>query len=73
METKSFIYSKTNAFAALLASLVQFQPYIPMIKDITPVELYTLIATWVPVAIVVLRAITNSGISLRLPWSTTPK
>lgn len=68
MKDKSFVFSKTNLFAAALAILVQFQDYIPMLQDLTPVEFYTFIATWVPVAIVVLRALTNSGISLRLPF-----
>lgn len=71
MEDKSFIYSKTNIFAIVLAALVQFQQYIPMLQDITPAEFYKQIAIWVPVAIVVLRAITSSGISLRLPWFTS--
>ncbi len=71
MENKSFIYSKTNIFAILLAILVQFQEYIPMLQDIAPAELYKQIAIWVPVAIVVLRAMTTSGISPRLPWSTS--
>ncbi len=67
MDTKSFLTSKTAWFAAALAALVQFQEYTPMLQDVAPITLYGFIATWVPVAIVVLRALTNKPMSPRLP------